>query len=204
MLRYFWLILIGLACSVGIALLLPHLAGVEAVRFAQAEARWRQHAPSDYRAVVQHRYVSGGIWPTTYQCRFSIEVRAGSVRRTGGDCPETLDIDALFERFRPYIHENVPSRYCGYGGCSCALNTFASEYDPALGYPRRIARDQRDVTPGSGRLGRTIYALPRPARVWLIEVLNARSPCNKQTQIAIPQDIPIDREEIVVLSLTSL
>ncbi|NJM05574.1 hypothetical protein HC891_04265 [Candidatus Gracilibacteria bacterium] len=204
MLRSLGLLLLALGLLGGVAFLLPHLVGFEALRFTHAESQWQRRSFADYRATLQHRYVSGGLLPTTKDCSVAIEVRAGTVHRVGGDCPETLTIDTLFSRFKPYVGEDIPSRHCGYGGCSCAVNTFAAEYDTALGYPTRIARDLRDVTPGSGAFGRVIYALPQPARSWLLNYLEERSPCTSNTQTHAPAVTPIDREEIIVRSLTPL
>ncbi len=183
---------------------LPALLGQEA-RFARAQVRWTSQAPAAYQAEIVQTYRLSDLLPTTQTCTMLVEVRAGEPPRTlAGACPAALDVEAIFARFSPYVAAPIPSRRCGYGGCVCSLSTFEATYDRQYGYPTRIRRDWREVTPIAAPFGRIVARLPADLRAGLNSYTERRTPCPPGTPNHTPTIAPIYADQIEIRRLTPL
>ena len=122
-----------------------------------ARRRWRDHEPAHYRLVVERSDVWLGL------CRQDLEVRAGQIVAVARDSCQTVQapptVGALFYTIERYVREPQ----CGPGGCACDGYVVPDvEYDPALGFPRRVRLwRERPAPPFAERLAaRLVQALP--------------------------------------------
>lgn len=171
---------------------------------ARAQTAWTTRPFGDYRASIVHEYQSGDFLISQHRCTMTVEVRAGvAPRLIDGDCPEPLSIAAILARFAPYAAP-VPSRWCGYGGCRCALSTLAVERDLGAAHPRRIARDWRDASVGAGPGWTWLIRAPAPLRAAARALAERRNPCPPGTGNHSVDINPIYREEFTILSVEPL
>jgi hypothetical protein len=197
---------VALVLAVAAALLLAAGApGVSGSLLARAQAAWATRPFDAYRANIIHQYQLGDFLISQHRCTMTVEVRAGAAPRLiAGDCPEALSVEAILARFEPYADAPVASRWCGYGGCRCALSTLVMERNLGAAFPRRIARDWRDATVGAGPGWALLAGAPAPLRATVRGFAERRNQCPPGTGNHTLDLSPIYREEFTILSVEPL
>lgn len=196
----------ALAALVGIGLLLAAAAVVQRRGpLERAQATWAARPFGNYRARILHQYQLGDFVISHHRCAMTVEVRAGATPRlVDGDCPAPLSVEAILARFEPYAAAPVASRWCGTGGCTCALSSLNVEREVGRPYPLRIARDWRDVTPSFGPAQALLVRAPAPLRAAARALAEHRNPCPPGTGNHTLDVSPIYREEFQILSVEPL
>lgn len=173
----------------------------ESWRFELARQRWAARSFTEYRLEIERR-ISYPFSSRVEACRQILEISGTEVRQVvAGTCAPGVSVDAVFERFAPYVDRPVLWHRCGHGGCACAVTRVSAVYDRELGYPRLIERDWQDITPGSGRSWQWLMLnLPGPARGVAQELASWRNPCAAASRGMPRAALPSEYIEVIVLT----